>query len=74
MPQGRPRKKSSTRKHYSSALPTLESPRKRLKWKSKSMIKAMDAVSKGNSICKAAAALPGSSALMPSSHKTCSHQ
>ena len=54
MPQGRPRKKSSSRKHCSSAPPTLESPRKRLKWKSESMIKAMDAVSKGSSIKGAA--------------------
>ena len=48
------RKRSRRKKRCSSAPPTLESPRKRLKWKNESMVSAMEAVKRGSSIKRAA--------------------
>ena len=52
MPRGRPRKKSMPRS--TSASPIMESPKKRLKWSDESMAAAMNAVSQGCSINRAA--------------------
>ena len=46
-------KRPSRKKHSTLAPPSLESLRKRLKWKNKSMISAMEAVKKGTSINRA---------------------
>ena len=57
MPRGRPKKKSpktGRRKRSSSAPPSLNSPRKRLKWSNESMEQAMEAVKKGFSVKRAA--------------------
>ena len=55
MPRGRPKKSSSRRKRASSAPPVMESPKKRLRWSNESMVAAMNAVSKGCSVNRAAA-------------------
>ena len=54
MPQGRPKKSSSQRKWASLAPPIMESPKKRIKWSNESMVAAMNAVSKGCSVNRAA--------------------
>ena len=58
MAQGRGRQQAKTpsrkKKRSTSAPPTLESPRKRLKWKNESMIGAMEAVKRGISVKRAA--------------------
>ena len=54
MPQGKPKKSSSQRKRASSAPPVMESPKKHIKWSNKLMVAAMNAVSKGCSVSRAA--------------------
>ena len=54
MQHGRPRKPPSKRMRSNSALPVLQSPKKRLKWTNESMIRAMDAVKQGSSVKRAA--------------------
>ena len=54
MKRGRPRKPSSKRMRSNSAPPVLQSPKKRLKWTNESMIRAMDAVTQGSSVKRAA--------------------
>jgi len=51
MPRGRPRK----RKRSSSAPPSLQSPKKRLKWSDESMVNAINAVKSGRCSVKRAA-------------------
>ena len=43
-------KRSQRKKCVSSVLPTLQSPKKRLKWTNESTISAMEAVKRGSSI------------------------
>ena len=48
------RKRSRRKKHSYSAPPTLQSPKKRLKWTNESMISGVEAVKRGSSIKRAA--------------------